>query len=206
MYDDGQMIIPPSEGVVGGPYKQKFLSPDEIKQFLAKLEVLGFYSLESNHKHDPTDKLYNYGNNYQKSYDGRFYCIIVNTDKSGNLCAYEPDLQYLIPEMKNILHYLGEYEPAGMTLYYPDRILLWVQAGRDPYNDSLPETTIPWDEHFPSLETSSSIMFIDGEMAKEIYMLIGGTNKGVVFSQDGKEYTVYLDVVLPHEKITNAYQ
>ncbi len=206
LYDDGQMIIPPSEGVVGGTYKQKFLSSDEIKRFLAKLEALGFYSLESNQKHDPTDKLYNYGNNYEKSSDGREYCISVNADKSRKLCVYEPNLQYLIPQMKSIIQYLGNYELAGMTPYNPDRILLWVQAGRDPYNDNLPKTVILWDEHFPSLETSSPIMFIDGDMAKEIYMQIGGTNKGMVFSQNGKEYTVYIDVVLPHEKMTNAYQ
>lgn len=206
LYNDGQMIIPPSEGEMGGTYKQKFLSPDEIKRFLSKLDAMGFYSLESNQKHDPTDKLYNYGNNYQESFDGREYCISVNDDKSRNLCVYEPNLQYLIPKMKTILQYLDEYEPAGMTPYYPDRILLWVQAGRDPYNDNLPATAILWDEHFPSLETSNPIMFVDGDMAKEIYMLIGGTNKGMVFSQNAKEYTVYIDVVLPHEKMTNAYQ
>ncbi len=206
LYDDGQMIITSSEGVGDGTYKQKFLSPDEIKRFLAKLETLGFYSLESNQKHDPTDTLYNYGNDYQESFDGRDYCISVNADKSRDLCVYEPDIQYLIPQMKSILQYLDNYEPAGTTPYYPDRILLWVQAGRDPYNDNLPETAILWDEHFPSLEASSPIMFIEGDMAKEIYLQFGGTNKGMVFSQNAKEYTVYIDVVLPHEKMTNAYQ
>jgi hypothetical protein len=34
---DGQMIIPPDEGEVGGTYQQKFLSPDEIQRFLSKL-------------------------------------------------------------------------------------------------------------------------------------------------------------------------
>jgi hypothetical protein len=200
------MIISPNEGDLGGTYKQKFLSPDEITQFLSRLETLGFYLLESNQKHDPTDKLYKYGNNYQESFDGREYCISVNTDKSRNLCVYEPDIQYLIPKMKSILQYLDEYEPAGMSPYYPDRILLWVQAGRDPYNDNLPATATLWDEHFPSLETSSPIMFVDGDIAKEIYLLVGGTNKGMVFSQEAKEYTVYIDVVLPHEIMTNGYQ
>lgn len=196
LYDDGQLIIP------GEKYKQKVLSPEEIKQFLSKLESLGFYSLESNQKHDPTDKLYNYGNNYQKSFDGREYCISVTTDKPRNLCVYEPDKQYLIPKMKNILQYLDEYEPASMTPYYPDRILLWMQLGRDPYNDNLPKTAIAWDERFPRLE--DSIIYADGDVAQEIYALYDSTNQGMVFTQDGKEYTVYIDVVLPHEKVTNA--
>jgi hypothetical protein len=203
LYDDGQMIIP-SDGEFGGTYKQKFLSPDEVKRFLSKLESLDFYSLESNQNHDPTDKLYDYGNNYQRSFDGREYCISVNADKSRKLCVYEPDVQFLIPKMKNILSYLAEYEPVGMTPYYPDRILLWIQSGRDPYNDKLPKASIAWDEHFPHLE--DSIVYVDGDIAKEIYLLCGGTNQGKVFTQDNKEYTVYIDAVLPHEKVTNADQ
>jgi hypothetical protein len=198
LYDDGQLIIP------GEKYKQKVLSPDEVKQFLSKLEALGFYSLESNQTHDPTDKLYNYGNDYQESFDGRKYCISVNTDRPRNLCVYEPDIQFLIPKMKSILQHLDEYEPAGMTSYYPDRILLWIESGRDPYNENPPETAIAWDERFPQLE--DSIVYVDGNVAKEIYMLFDNTNQGKVFTQDGKEYTVYIDIVLPHEKITNAYQ
>jgi len=200
LYADGQMIIPDET------YQQKILSPNEIKQFLSKLEALGFYSLESNQMHDPTDKIYDFGSNYERVYDAYLYCILVNTDKSRKLCVYEPGKPFLIPKMKNILQYLDEYKPAGMTTYYPDRILLWVQVGRDPYNDNLPATSIPWAEHLPSLETSTPIMYVDGDAAKEIYMLFDDTNAGKVFTQNGKEYTVYIDIVLPHEKVTNAYQ
>jgi hypothetical protein len=44
LYTDGQMIIP-SKGEFGGTYKQKILSPNEIKQFLSKLKALGFIHL-----------------------------------------------------------------------------------------------------------------------------------------------------------------
>ncbi len=201
LYADGQMVIP------GETYKQKILSSNEIKQFFSKLEALGFYSLESNQKHDPTDKPYNYGNGYQKSFDGREYCIVVNTQKSRNLCVYEPNIQFLIPKMKKILNFLDEYEPANMTSYYPDRILIWVQIGRNQYDDKLPKTTIPWVNHLPSLETSNQkITYVDGDMAKEIYLLFDSTNSGKVFTQNGIEYTVYFEVVLPNEELTNAYQ
>ena len=207
LYDDGQMIIP-SEADFGGTYMQKFLSPEEVKRFLSKLGSLGFYSLETDQKHDPTDKLYNYGNNYQESFDGRLYCISVNTDKPRELCVYEPDLQFVIPKMKNILQYLDEYDPGGMTLYYPDRILVWVEAGRDSYDNNLPATAIPWGETLPSLETTrEKIMYVDGDSAKEIYMLFdNNTYGGKLFTQNGKEYTVYIEVILPHEVLTNEYQ
>jgi hypothetical protein len=198
LYSDGQMIIP------GKTYQQKVLSPSEIEAFLLKLESLGFYSLESNQKHDPTDQLYNYGNNYQESFDGRYYCIAVRADKARDLCVYEPDVQFLVPQMKSILQYLDEYKPEGTVPYLPDRLLLWVRPGRDPYEENLPPTTIPWRDHFPPLSASNAIMYIDGDAAKEIYILFDSTNTGKVFSQNGEEYTVYFLIVLPHDKVTNA--
>ena len=51
LYDDGQMIIS------GEVYRQKMLSPNEVNLFLSKLDAMGFYSLESNQAHDPTDCL-----------------------------------------------------------------------------------------------------------------------------------------------------
>lgn len=207
MYDDGQIII----GDGNETYKQKVLSSNEIKRFLSKLETLGFYLLESNQKHDPTDKLYDYGNNYQKSYDGLGYCILVNADKSRNLCVYEPDIQFLIPKMKSILKYLDEYTPTGMTPYYPDRILLSIQSDIDPAIDNPP--AIPWDKHLPSLETSNpsfgylTTIYVDGNMAKEIYLFLKSiSTKTKVVSQNGKEYIVYIRVILLHEKVTNPYQ
>jgi hypothetical protein len=198
LYSDGQLII------TGGIYQQKTLAPSEIEAFLLKLESLGLYSLESNHKHDPTDKLYDYGNNYEESFDGRFYCIAVHAEKAKDLCAYEPDVQFLILKMKSILQYLDEYKPAGTVPYVPDRLLLWVRPGRDPEEENLPPTTIPWSDQFPPLSASNSIMYVDGDLAKEISMLFDSTNKGKVFSQNGDEYTVYFHIVLPHDKVTNA--
>lgn len=197
IYDDGQVII------AGETYKQKILSSDEIDQFLSDLESLGFYSIETNHKHDPTDKLYDYGDNYQESLDGRFICIMENTDNDKNVCVYEPDIQYLIPKMESILKYLDNYQPEGLTPYIPDRLLVWIERGRNPYDNNLPETAIPWDEHLPSLETSEYIIFVDGELAKEIYLLFENPNDGLVFSQNGNGYTLRINIVFPHEKMIN---
>jgi hypothetical protein len=210
LYDDGQMIIAGK----GETYKQKVLSSEEINWFLSKLETLGFYSLESNQKRDPIDKLYDYGDNYVESFDGTWDCILTEANKSRNLCVYESDVQFLIPKMKAILKYLDEYKPAGMTPYYPDRIFLVIRIV-DPYRDTSLPTAIIWNEKFPSLETSNpkryvddttAIMYVHGDIAKKIYLFFGDTNASKVFSQNGKEYIVYFAIVLPHEKIINAYQ
>jgi|GEM_PF-2325094 len=204
LYEDGQMLV-------GG--KQKVLSAGEIKRFLSKLDALGFFSIESNQKHDQEDKLYAYPDHYDQFFDALSYCILVNADKSRKLCAYEPYMQFLTPKMKAIFKYLNEYKPTGLTPYYPDRILLSIQPA-DPNSDDLPAT--PWDIRFPSLDfppprtylydTPPSIIYIEGDMAKEIYTFITNSHSRGVFIQEGKKYMVEVDVVLPHETIINAYQ
>jgi hypothetical protein len=211
LYDDGQMLI----AGTAETFKQKVLSSNEIKNFLSKLETLGFYSIESNQKYDPTDKLYNFGNNFQEVevFDGLWYCIFVNADKSRELCVREPYIQFLIPKMKRILQYLDEYKPTGMTPYYPDRILLSIQVGAHSSVDDPP--AIPWDEHFPSLEndptrftsdTYSQVIYVDGDLAKEIYLFFEGSDGWKVVSQNGTEYVVSLRVLLPDEKVKNPQQ
>jgi hypothetical protein len=207
LYDDGQMLI----AGTGETYKQKVLSSAEIKSFLSKLESLGFYSLASNQKHDPTDDLYDFEGKYEEVgvFGGLRNCILVDADKSRNLCVHDSYMQFLIPEMKNILQYLDTYKPAGMASYYPDRILLTIQSDIDSSIEH--PSAIPWDEHFPSLEknpkrytrdNSIQVMYVDGDMAKEVYLFFVGAHTKVV-SQNGKEYIVYLRVLLPHEKVKN---
>jgi hypothetical protein len=206
LYDDGQMLIN------GG---QKILSADEINRFLSKLDDLGFFSIESNQKHDEEDKLYAYPDHYDQFIDALSYCILVSADKSRKLCAYEPYMQFLIPEMKRIFQYLDEYKPTGLTPYYPDRILLSMRPA-DPSSDDLSATATSWDNRFPSLDlpsprtyeydTPPSMIYIEGDMAKEIYTFISNSDSHGVFIQDGKKYIVDVDIVLPHETVINGYQ
>ena len=209
LYDDGQMLI----AGAGQTYKQKVLSSAEIKSFLSKLDALGFYSLESNQQDDQTDKLYDFGSNYQEAGDGLWYCISVDADRSRNLCVREPYIQFLVPKMKRILQYLDEYKPTGIIPYYADRIFLTIQSDIDSSIDNPP--AIPWDEHFPSLEndpsrftsyTSNQVLYIDGDMAKEIHLFFKGSGGWKVVSQNGKEYIVDIRVLLPHEKVKNPQQ
>ena len=201
IYTDGQLIIPSKET------KQKMLSTEEIKKLLSRLEYFKFFELESNQAHDPTDKLYNMGDQYFRVYDAHLFCVLVNAEKTRKLCAYEPFLDFLVPEMKSILKTLDKYRPQRMSLYSPDRILLWVQRGRDPNVTDLSKESIPWKDTFPSLETANEkIIYVEGATAKEIYAIFNNEIAFKVFSQDGVDYTVVVDIVLPHEEITNHYE
>ncbi len=206
LYDDGQMIILGKwEGIYR--YYQKTSSESEIKQFFSKLEAFGFYKLESNQQHDPTDKLYNFGNQYSRVFDGLWYCVYVNLSEERNLCVHQQQRQFVVPEMENILQFVDQYQPQGLAIYSPDRILLSIHAGRDPDVNDLPEKAIAWPDHLPSIKTDDfKIMFFQDADAKEIFALFNNTVTFEVFSQNGIEYTVLVEVVLPHMKITNEYQ
>lgn len=190
LYIDGQLIIP------GKIHQQKILSREEIHQLFLQLETNGYFSLTQ-------ESLYNFGNQEPpKVSDGTTYCVLTTGERKQNLCAYEPHESFLVPEMLNILQFLDHYHPNGMTPYSPDRILLWVRAGRSPYVENLPEKAIPWPEKYSSLETSDEkFMYFQGDEAREIYALLGNEISTIVINQNEKEYTVSIDIVLPHEQL-----
>lgn len=190
LYTDGQLIIP------GKTFQQKILSKEEIDLLFSQLETLGFFSVTQ-------DKLYNFGNQEPpRIYDGTTYCVVTTGERTQNLCAYEPHESFLAPEMKNVLQFLNNYQIKGMTPYFPDRILLWVRNGRSPYVENLPENAVLWNENFPTLETpDEKILYAEGDDAKVIFALFDNKVSTIVISQNNVEYTVSIDIVLPHEQL-----
>lgn len=190
LYTDGQLIIP------GKTFQQKILSNEEINQLFSQLETLGFFSLTQ-------DKLYDFGNQEPpRIYDGTTYCVVTAGERNQNLCAYEPHESFLASEMKNVLHFLNDYQLKEMKPYFPDRILLWVRNGRSPYVENLPEKAVLWNENFPTLETpDEKILYAEGDNAKEIFALFDNEVSTIVISQNNVEYTVSIDIVLPHEQL-----
>ena len=190
LYTDGQLII------LGKTFQQKILPKEEINQLFSQLEILGFFSLTQ-------DKLYDFGNQEPpKVYDGTTYCVVTTGERTQNLCAYEPHEAFLAPEMKKVLQFLNNYQIKEMTPYFPDRILLWVRNGRSPYVENLPEKAILWNENFPTLETpDEKIVYAEGDDAKEIFALFNNEISTIVISQNDVEYTVSIDIALPHEQL-----
>lgn len=190
LYTDGQLIIP------GKIYQQKTLSKEEIDQLFSKLDTLGYFSLNR-------DNLYDFGSQEPpRVYDGIVYCVVTMGEKEQNLCTYEPHESFLVPEMKNVLQFISNYQPKEMTPYYPDRILLWVQIGRNPYAENLPEKAVLWNKNFPDLETpDEEIVYAEGNTAKEIFALFNNEVSTIVVNQNNIEYTVSIDIVMPHEQL-----
>jgi len=196
LYSDRQMII------TGETFQQKILSEDEFQLFFSKIEEFGFYRIESNQTHYSTDRLYDFGNNYQIKEMGSFYCVLT-TQEPRELCAYHPYEDFLVSEMKNILYFLDNYVSNGMTSYSPDRILMKVEVGRKTDVFNLPEKALTWHESFPPLATATNgMLYAEGKAASDIFLLLGGELTPKVFEQNGIEYTIeYVRPVLPHEVI-----
>jgi hypothetical protein len=198
LYPDGQLII------TRGQFREKELSPSEINDLLSQLEQMGLFTIETNQKHDLSDPLYNFGNNYPEVFDGGSYCISVYSINSRELCAYEPFKEFLTRPMKNLLAFLDRYNPKGMSIYHPDRILLEVQQGSDFLPEEYRTTPIEWTNTLPPLQSSSRIsrIFAEGETAEKIFALFDYSAKWQIFIENGSEYTVFARPVLPHESLS----
>ena len=194
LYSDGQMLT------TGESFQQKVLTKEEMHLFLSQLESMELYTLETNQKHDPTDRLYDFGNQYEIDEMGFWHCVTTK-ERVTELCAYDPYKEFLVPKMKIVLQFLDEYKPEGMSPYNPDRILLRVRLGRNPNLQDLSEKALPWSEHFPSLETTDQkTMFVEGKTASEIFSFLNGELYSKIVIENGIEYTIeYLRPVLPHE-------
>ncbi len=192
LFSDRQLIIS------GNPFREKIVSEEEVNSLLSHLEKFGFYTIETNHKHDQTDPLYNFDGNFEEVFDGEFYCISVNTEKEQVLCAYEPFLNFLIPRMKNILNYLDNYRPDGMTVYRADRILLSINKGTDLLPEGYSPPPVDWPDNLPSLKPSRC-MYVEGENAAKIFLLFNYSIGERIFVQNGIQYSVYARPVLPNE-------
>lgn len=190
LYSDGLLIITKDDSLY-----QQMLSEEETRSFLSQIEQRGFYNIETNQKHDPSDKLYSFDDNAVSAFDGRYLCVSAQNRR---ICAYEPVIDYVIPSMKGVFEFLNRYFPNNMTPYETDRILLQVIKG----NDYLPEEVRPepmeWSAGLPPLQETPTL-FIDGESATKIFELFNHSVGWRIMTHNDAEYTVFARPVLPHE-------
>jgi hypothetical protein len=202
LYTDGQMIV------AGKTDFQKQLSKTEMDQFFAKLEALGFYDLEIDEEGRATNKLYTPDNPFEKIVDGEVECVLTTThDTKGDICAYGPYMEYLVPEMKKTLKFLDEYPTTGMTPFIPDRVVLDVATTENFDKSYIPEKVIEWPANLPPLKPRTfdyKLMYVSGSMAAEISTYLDNVRRKegpTLFRQNGEEYIVMLEIIWPHEEI-----
>lgn len=199
LYSDGQIII-------SGEAKK--LSPVEIDQFFTQLKSLGFYDIEIDEQGQATSKLYTPDNPFERIYDASSYCVLTTMQNpKRHICAYEPYMAYLIPAMQNTLKFLDDYHPKGMESYSPDRILLYVESPETSQildKDALSKKrVIPWPANLPPLKPNVSykVTYIQGPMAAKIASYIYSFSDRPLFQQNGINYFVDMNILLPHEEV-----
>jgi len=192
LYSDGLLIVTKDS------LYEKLLSEEDVRLFMSQIEQRGFYQIETNQQHDPSDKLYNFNNNYERVFHARYLCIFAPTK---SICAYDPLLDYVIPSMKNIFKFLDNYFPSNMTPYPADRILLQIIKGSDYLPEEIRPELIEWSADLPPLQETPTL-FVDGESAAKIFKLFGNSVGWRIMTYNNTEYTVFARPVLPHEIIT----
>jgi hypothetical protein len=192
LYNDGFLIVTKDNALY-----QKILSEEEVRSFLSQIEQRGFYTIETNQNHDPSDMLYNFSENYVSAFDGRYLCVSAETQR---ICAYEPVMDYVIPQMKGIFKFLDGYFPNDLTPYEADRILLQVIGGSDYLPDEVSPEPMAWSADLPPLQETPTL-FIEGESATKIFQLFNHSVGWRIMTSNDQEYTLFARPVLPHEVI-----
>jgi hypothetical protein len=196
LYSDGRLIIS------GKPYRQKHLSGDEINRLFSQLEIMGFYSLKTNQKHDPTDLLYDFKGQFEETYDGLYICV-MDVVKNREICVRDHLREFLIQPMKDILQFLDNYEPTGMSVYQADRLLLSIEAQPPTWSIIEDPEVIPWPVNFPDLGTDKwQLSYIEGDEASQLFSLYGSHADARLVNANGVEYYVIVRPVLPHETLS----
>jgi hypothetical protein len=182
----------------------KILTESEMNELLYQLDVLGFHMIDTNQKHDDTDLLYNFGGRYLEVgvTDGSYSCLSIRDTR---LCYYDPYEEFVMHQVKLLFQFIDSYSPDNITLYEPDRILLFVSQGQDVYNqfEEQSMTGMTWSPELPKLNTHrEEYIYLEGERAQNFYTLVGKSTKPMIFSENGIDYSVFSAVVLPHEVIS----
>lgn len=151
LYADGQLIIKSRD--IGPPwFEETKLSAPQMCSFLAQIENVGFYTLETDSYANENDNpIYQLDESAHLGEGGPHYIIQVNGPKPKRISIYYGYVQYLIPKARRIFDLFAEYTPPSKrSLYQPPHLLMRIQ------NESsypIQSTPIPWPTNLPDLDT-----------------------------------------------------
>ncbi|MEW6086266.1 MAG: hypothetical protein AB1607_16880 [Chloroflexota bacterium] len=189
LYEDGQLLLSNS-------LLEKHLSQEQTTEIMSKLQQLGFFALQNVYEKE-RDLLFA-PNTDRGWHPGPQYFITVDTGEPKTLFYQEYREPYFIEPMKEILKYLNSFSTSNTIPYQPDRLLALI---REVETDEIAGTTVrPWPEAAtsPLQRSFGSILYLEGAEALQVYKAAGESRYGY-FSFEGKNYSVTLRPILPHE-------
>jgi hypothetical protein len=198
LYTDGTILL-----YRNGTFLTKKLTENEICSLLARIKRVGFFDVKTNGTSYKDDPIYVNPPPELLHTDDAYECLFVNGSSPKGLCVYRPIRDYTTTQVKTIMNVLGVYFPAGLQLYPPDRLGLYVYSGR-PYPESIKREPEPWPSYATALrENNQGSLYLEGEMAAKIYGIFKEPYTWLVFTEEGREYTVVARPLLPHERRTD---
>jgi hypothetical protein len=205
LYTDGQLLIKRT----GSPMEDTTLSSREMCDFLGKIKQTGFFDLESTGDAYKDSALYHIDQPIERVYDSLEFDILVNGQPANKLWLYQPLIKYLIPQAREILSLLSNYQPKDLHSYHPERYLIWIAMGDATSDFGVTRQPISWPSELPSLNdmilvNGQTRAYFEKDDAKTINKLFPNWINLVI---DGdSEYTVAVFPLLPHqlpEKLDN---
>lgn len=201
IYSDGQLI---AARAGDKRIKSKQLTTKEVCSFAAKLDSYGFFTIAAPQNTEESNPLYDFGSEYRKIYDGLFYNLVLNGMSPRRVSVYEPYVDFLVRPMKRMLDFVETYNPGGLRDYQPERMLLFVEAGRGALEAEQVKAG-EWSADLPSLRSGNAggFIFLEGAEAGRVYDFLSNS-KANVFIEDNAEYAVVQRVLYPHENLDTA--
>jgi len=205
LYSDNQFILQD----YNKPIRTKILTGSERDRLFSELDKKDFYSIDTNQTSDETNPIYDFKGRYNEVgvTDGASRCLFTSTPTPKKVCIYLPYREFLVPPVKDLFEFMDRYIPESLNIYQPDRLLLFVSKGRsfyDSYEFFLTPSisSVSWPDDLPSLKTvSEKYLYLEGENGRKVLSLIKNSSTLMVFDENGEEYSIFAEIVLPHETL-----
>lgn len=196
IYTDGLMIA----SRAGDPkVRARVLNTKEICTFINRLGELGFYELEEAPPKDETNPLYDFGSKFQQVDEGLVANLSVLLENPKSIGFFEPYQKFFVRPMRRIMEYVETFNPGALKPYEPDRLILFVHAGRAADVEKTVRAR-EWNLETPVLKELAQVpyTFLEGRQAVGVYALL--TKYGTpIYLENGMEYTVTVRLLYPHE-------
>ncbi len=187
------------------------LSAPQMCDLLRRVASTGFFQVDGTGALGKDDPIYQFAATPVRILGAGSRAIQINGNPAHLVSIYDPFQDFAVGPVQAALKLLESYQPAGMKPFRPNRIMVWIVAGREMYQgahdrfDGTPVATPVarvWPSDLPRLADwgdakSLNQIFLQGDQAERVFDLKPADGYGL-FTDLGQEYSLFIKAVLPH--------
>jgi hypothetical protein len=207
LYIDGEFITVGNDG----SYLETILSAPQMCALLRQVASTGFFQVDGTGALQEEDPIYRFQATPEAILGAGSWAIQINGNPAKIVSIYDPYEDFVTGPIRATLQLLKNYLPAGLKPYQPNRLMVWIDVGRQMYDgasdrfDGTPRATLAaraWPSDLPRLAdwwsgVSLNQIFLQGDLAERVFDLHGTDSYGL-FTDRGQEYSLFIETVLPH--------